>query len=144
MDGQNFDNRTEMQSDGSAQQGSNGQYSNYQDYTADIPYQAPVENAGPKKANGLQIASLVLGIIGIPACCCYGIPGILFGVIGLILAIIGNRKNKGVGVGIAGLVCSIIAIALGIVALIYYAWIIAEMVNNPSFYSELLQQLESN
>jgi hypothetical protein len=123
MDGQNFDN------------------GNYQDNTANIPYQAPVENAGPQKANGMQIASLVLGIIGIPACCCYGIVGILFGLIGLILAIVGNKKNKGAGVGVAGLVCSIIAIVFGVIALIYYAYVIQQMMADPSLYYEIFQQL---
>ncbi len=64
------------------------------------------------KANGLQIASLVLGILAIILGCCSGWLGILFGIVGLILAILGNKQGKH-GVGTAGLVCSIIGIVLG-------------------------------
>ncbi len=100
---------------------------NYQDYTANAQYQAPTEHSKPSGPNGFQIASLVVGIIGIPGCCCYGVVGLLAGIIGLILAIVGNKKNKGSGVGIAGLVCSIIAILFGILGAIYYGLIIVAM-----------------
>lgn len=109
---------------------------NYQDYTANT-YQAPPVNPGPSGPNGCQIASLVLGILGIPGCCCYGVVGILFGIIGLILAIVGNRSNKGAGIGIAGLVCSIVAIVLGFVAAVYYGYAIQEMMNS-GYFEELL------
>lgn len=100
-----------------------GQYSNnnYQDYTANIPYQAPVDNGPEKKTNGLQIAGLVCGILAICTACCYGVPGIILGIAGLICAVVGNGRNKS-GVGTAGLVCSIIGLILGIAALAYYIW----------------------
>lgn len=113
MDGQNFENEQSTQNTGSAQ------FSNYQDNTANIPYQAPPEDEGPNKTNGAQIASLVLGIIAIPACCCYGIPGVIFCLIGMILAIVGNKRGK-TGVGIAGLVCSIVGIVFGLAMSVYY------------------------
>lgn len=113
---------------------------NYQDYT-NMQYQAPYGQEEPPKTNGMQIASLVLGILGIPACCCYGVPGVLFGVIGLILAILGNRKIGGRGVGVAGLVCSIIAIILGILATIYYAYIIQGLLTGEGPFGEMIQQM---
>ncbi len=106
--------------------GNNQNGGNYQDYTANVPYQAPQDNQGSNGTNGLQIAGLVCGILGICTSCCYGIPGIILGIAGLICAIIGNNRGKS-GVGIAGLVCSIISIVVGIGALIYYIWIIAYM-----------------
>lgn len=99
MDGNNFDN-------------------NYQDNTANIPYQAPADEA-PVTTNGLQIAGLVLGILAIVSCWCYGIFGIIFGVAGLICSIMGNKKGK-TGVGTAGLVCSVVGLILGVIALIYF------------------------
>lgn len=99
---------------------------NYQDYTANT-YQAPPVNPGPSGPNGLQIASLVLGILGIPGCCCYGVVGLVLGIIGLILAIVGNSRNKGVGIGVAGLVCSIIAIIFGLIATVYVALVLMAM-----------------
>lgn len=110
MDGQNF---------GSGQ-------NNYQDNTANIPYQSTYsyEDNNSGKANGMQIASLVLGIISIVLICCYGAPSVILGLIGLILAIMGNKRNKH-GIGIAGLVCSIIGLCGGIISLAYYIWILS-------------------
>ena len=115
----------------------NGQYSNYQDYTANASYQAPPDDRGGKRTNGLQIAGLVCGILAICTSCCYGIPGIIFGIIGLICALIGNNRSKS-GVGTAGLVCSIIGIVLGVAALIYYIWAIAYL-NEIGYLDMILQ-----
>lgn len=133
MDGQNFNNeQNNLQS---------SQSSNYQDYTANVQYQVPPEHQDdPKGTNGCQIAALVLGILGIPGCCCYGIVGFVLGLIGLILAIVGNKKNKGSGVGIAGLICSIIAMLLGVIGMIYYAMIIIGMTGAGPF-AELMYEM---
>lgn len=153
MDEQNYENgqfnQNEFQSTGNAQQ--NG--SNYQDYT-NVQYQAPYDyNSGRSdRANGMQIASLVLGIFGIVTCCCWGLPGIVLGVIGLILAIVGNKKSNSKGIGIAGLVCSIIAIVFGTLALIYFIFVYASVyqeiepfiqsyMNGEITYEELMQEL---
>lgn len=127
MDGQNFNNE---------------QNNNYQDYTSNInQYQAPPNDGDSSGTNGFQIAGLVLGIIGIVTCCCYGIPGIIFGLIGLILAIVGNSKNKGSGVGIGGMVCSIIALIFGIIATIYYGLIIQGMFAGTGPFAEIIEEL---
>jgi len=120
----------------------NGQYSNYQDNTANIPYQVQVENVAGNKANGLQIAGLVCGILAICTSCCYGIPGIILGIVGLVCSILGNKNNKN-GLGIGGLVCSIIGLIFGIVMLIYYAWIIAMLFESGygSEYMDIWDQL---
>ena len=95
MDDQNYVNE---QNGG----GSNGQSGNYyQDYTASTQqYQAPPQQDRPEGANGFQIASLILGILGILGCCCYGVVGLFFGIIGLILALIGNKRNRSCYYGI--------------------------------------------
>lgn len=106
MDGQNF---------------GNGQNNNYQDYTANLPYQSTSYSEGnvSGSASGAQIAGFVLGILSMLFGFCYGLPSIILGIIGLICAIIGNRKNKH-GIGTAGLVCSIVGIIAGICWLIYF------------------------
>lgn len=149
MDEQNYENgqfnQNESQPTGNVQQGGG----NYQDYT-NMQYQAPYDyNSGDSdKANGMQIASLVLGIIGIPACCCYGVPGVLFGIIGLILAIVGNKRSRNKGIGIAGLVCSIIAIVFGAIVSVYYIYVlqafgplIQRVMNGEITYEEMMQEL---
>lgn len=100
---------------------SNGQYSKDQDYTAEYSYQAPVEDGGKNRTNGLQIAGLVCGILAICTSCCYGVPGAVLGIAGLVCAIFGNHKGK-TGIGIAALVCSIIGIILSAIVLLYCIW----------------------
>lgn len=116
----------------------NNQYSNYQDYT-NTYYQPPVDNRG-NKSNGLQVAGLVCGILAICTSCCYGLPGIILGIAGLICSIIGNNRGKS-GVGIAGLVCSIIGLILGIISLIYYIWAITYL-NEIGYLDMILNQYQ--
>ena len=88
-------------------QGANSQYGNYQNNMGQMPpYPAPiVNNSIGNKANGLQVAGLVCGILAICACCCYGVVSIVLGIAGLICAITGNSRGKH-GVGVAALVYS--------------------------------------
>lgn len=112
---------------------------NYQDFTSQQSmYEEPVsyEKQG---ANGLQITSLVLGIISIPVCCCYGIPSIVLGLIGLILGIIGQKKNPGNGVGVAGIICSIIGLLLGIVMAVYMILIAVAIYSGTGPFADILQ-----
>lgn len=120
--------------------GQNNDQNNYQDYT-NVQYQAPPSDSSSSGTNGCQVASLVLGILGIPACCCYGVPGVFFGIIGIILAVVGNRKNRGSGVGIGGLVCSIIAVIFGIIATIYYALILQGMFTGGGPFGDMVQDM---
>lgn len=138
MDGNQFENGNQNNQNntnnngqyGNYQNGSNNPYGNYQDNTANIPYQPPYGN-GPveNKANGLQIAGLVCGILAICACWCYGIISIILGIAGLICSIVGNNRNRH-GIGIAGLICSIIGLILGVVSLIYFIWVIRYMMSS--------------
>ncbi len=97
MDGQNFNNDFNQQDT----------------YT----YQEPVETP---KASGMSIAALVLGIIGILAGCCIPLVGIICSIVGIILGVVGNKQVK-TGLGIAGLVVSIIALVLSIISWAAYA-----------------------
>ncbi len=74
-----------------------------------------------KSVNGLGIASLVFGIVGILTICGCGI-GFFFGLIGAILGILGLTvlKNSGKGFPIAGLIVSGIALVFGSVWIFLY------------------------
>ena len=113
-----------------------GNYAGNQAYQAQYnsPYNAPVQKPGP---NACQIISLILGILSI-ICCCWVVISIIFGVVGLILAIIGNKGHKH-GVGTAGLVTSIIGLALSVIllALSYFAF-----VSLPSNINDLYEWIE--
>jgi len=136
MDGNNMDNNQQNNT------GYGGQYNNYQDNTSNVPNQVPIENVQNNKANGLQIAGLVCGILAIVSSCCYGVPGIILGIAGLICSIMGNKGNSN-GVGIGGIVCSIIGLILGVVMLIYFIWIIMYIMDagTEMGYWEMLEQM---
>ena len=74
-----------------------------------------------KSVNGLGIASLAFGIVGILTICGCGI-GFIFGILGIILGILGLTvlKNSGKGFPIAGLIVSGIATVFGSVWVFLY------------------------
>ncbi|MEN9335752.1 MAG: hypothetical protein RLZZ500_739 [Bacteroidota bacterium] len=78
--------------------------------------------------------TLVLGILAFLTFCCYGIFSILFGVIGLILSSKDAKRLRenpdgydNVSTHKIGKVLSIIGIALGVLALIFYIWLIIKI-----------------
>lgn len=86
--------------------------------------------------------SLVLGIISIVTCCFNGIPGIIFGGIGLYLsnkAIHINAEDPdafdGIGNAKAGKIISIIGLILGVILFAFFIY----LKTNP----ELLEQLKT-
>lgn len=98
-------------------------------------------------------ASLVLGIFSIVTCFCYGLPGIILGVIGLIL---GNKAIKldnedpdlyeGVGNAKAGKIISIIGLVLSVIVVALMAYGISligwEALQNPELMQERLRELQ--
>lgn len=76
-----------------------------------------VQNQGNQSNNGLAIAGFVVGLVSI-FLNFYCITGI----VGLILSIVGFKKlketEKGKGIAIAGIICSIIGIIVGIIGII--------------------------
>ncbi|MBO4910584.1 MAG: hypothetical protein J5476_15030 [Lachnospiraceae bacterium] len=105
------------------------------------PYNAPVQAPSP---NGFHIASLILGILSILCCVCvafWGVPNLILGVTGLILGIVGNKKNKH-GLGTAGIVCSIIGIGLAIIVFAFTALLKSAFSVLPSNMYDLYDWLE--
>jgi len=92
--------------------------------------QNPDNNNTPLPASGLAIASLVLGICSIPTCLCYGVPSLICGIIGLILAHSASQQVAagtagGQGLIKAGRICSIIGLVLSVLYWIFLAVMIA-------------------
>jgi len=77
-----------------------------------------VEAAGA--SNGFCVASLVLGIIGIPASCTLILPllAVIFGAIGLVQVNRAESGGGGRGMAIAGMICGGIGCLLGVTYLI--------------------------
>ncbi len=92
-------------------------------------------------------ATLILGILAFLTFCCYGIFAILFGIIGLILswkdgkclrenpAIYDNSTTYKVGK-----VLCIIGLALGVLSLLFYIWIIVKIGPENMQDEELLRR----
>ena len=98
----------------------------------------------PPKAHGLGIAGMVLGIVGlvfafIP---CVNIVGIILGIVGVILAAVGRSKSpKGhQGMATAGVVCSILAIVIGVIWWYRLANAVNEGVGGFDEFAKQLQQ----
>ncbi len=75
---------------------------------------------------------LVFGIISIVTCCCYGIIGLIFGIVGLILAnkatniyAVDPSNYEGYNNVKLGKTLSIIGIVLNILVIIFFIWIIS-------------------
>jgi hypothetical protein len=80
------------------------------------PHAAPPYQ--PQPGNGLAVAGMVLGIIGL-VLCWIPIAGAVCALVGVILGALGMSKAKkiggrGKGMAIAGLVCGIVGMAIGI------------------------------
>ncbi|KQC28541.1 CCC motif membrane protein [Flagellimonas eckloniae] len=96
---------------------------------------------------------LVFGIISIVTCCCYGILGLIFGIIALVLA------NKATKIYMenpemyedfknvkTGKILAIIGIILNVLFLIYIIWAISffgwESLQDPEKLQEILEQYQ--
>ncbi|MDR1653113.1 MAG: DUF4190 domain-containing protein [Prevotellaceae bacterium] len=98
-------------------------------------------------------AILILGIVSIPTCCCYGIVGIVCAIIALVMAKTANNLYQANPQDYlpssynnmnAGKICAIIGLALGAIFLIMYVVIIATygwaILSDPEALRDILQQ----
>ena len=93
----------------------------------------------PKKSIGLAVASMVLGIVSVVFCCCFVYISIPCGIVGLILGAISVATKKGgKGMAIAGIVCSIVSLAVAIIAAAAGASLYYDMMNS---YNRALRDL---
>ena len=81
----------------------------------------PLPNTQPRSRNGLGVAALVIGVASLVAGVSFVLfpLGLLGGLVGLIIAIVAlaGGRNRGAtngGQAVAGLVCSILALIIGI------------------------------
>ena len=107
---QNYGYDQSQQGYGTYQQPQQQAYGSF--YQTQYGYNQPASSG-----KGMAIASMVLGIISIPAIC-FWIVGLPCAIVGLILGILYNKKNEHSPMATAGIVCSIITIALLVLVLI--------------------------
>ena len=110
--------------------------SGYQSNTSQTVYRQTSNEGGPGFVIG--IVSIVCSIT-----CCLFIVGLIGGIVGIVLnGLALKRQSYNRSKVIAGLVCSIIALAIGLILLID----IVSALNNPEFweqYNEMLQQIQN-
>ncbi|WP_396190803.1 CCC motif membrane protein [Flavobacterium sp.] len=98
-------------------------------------------------------AVLVLGIISIITCCCYGILGLILAIVALVLANkdmalyrqspekFSNYSNLNVG-----RILAIIGLVINILSLVYFIWAISyfglETLQNPELMQEKMRELQ--
>ncbi|MHA4894428.1 CCC motif membrane protein [Pedobacter sp. PWIIR3] len=122
-------------------------------------FKKPVEPVHPFGSFGQQALPnstpvLVLGILAILSCCCYGLPGLILGIIGLVL---GNKdlklfkQNPGLYTessyknSKAGRICAIIALILSALFVIIMIGLIAVLgwatIQNPEELKRVLEEM---
>lgn len=96
---------------------------------------------------------LVLGILSIITCCCYGVLGLPIGIVALVLA---NKSTKifaenpelytGYNNVKTGKILAIIGIVLNVIFLAYVVWIFSlvgwEVLQDPELLQEKLQEFQ--
>jgi hypothetical protein len=100
-------------------------------------------------------AVIVLGILSIITCCCYGIFGLILGIIGLILTnkdlILYNQMPEKFDnyqtLNIGKILC-IIGIILSAIAILYVVWFIKmigiEALKDPVLMQEKIREMQQN
>lgn len=105
-----FSQNDSRQERGSGQPGGSSQYqTQYQSYP-------PVY----QEKNNMATASLVMGILSLCSICCCMLFGIVFGVLGIIFAIMSKKGDRMDGQAKAGLILSIIGIAVTVLVIIFF------------------------
>ena len=96
---------------------------------------------------------LVFGIISIVTCCCYGVIGLIFGIIALILAnkaLKQHAENPEIYEGVknvkTGRILAIIGIVLNVLFMIYIIWAISffgwDALQDPDRLREIMEQYQ--
>lgn len=102
------------------------QYPNQGQFQNQYQYQYPQQ---PPESPGFGVASMVLGIISLCLSCCAYFISIPCAIVGIILGLIGLKKQAGRGMATAGLVCSIISFIPAIILISAGASIVSSLKN---------------
>jgi len=103
---------------------------------------APTEQvvAVRKEGKGRSIASMVLGIVSVVFGCCFYYISIPCAIVGLVLGIISlKKKEDGRSMAMAGVITSIVSLALSIIVIVTAGAFLAHL---P--WGDMLNNIESN
>ncbi len=101
-------------------------------------YGAPLM-APQQRNNGMAIASMVVSIVGAVSLPCYGVGGIVIGLVGAILGHVAKRQiaqrnEAGGGMALAGIIVGWIAVVIGIAIVAFLVFFVWWAVNNTPNY----------
>ncbi len=108
------DNYTYQQNDNYGQSGGNGQGNGFNP----PPFWSQPQPQ-PPQSHGYNIATLVLGILSIVCCCFYGFISIICGILAIIFFVLSKKNGTSNGMAVAGLICAIFGLVLGLFFGIY-------------------------
>ena len=99
-------------------------------------------NYRPEGNPGLATGSMVCGILSIVLCCCYGIVGLILGIISIVLALKFKKDNNGIlnGQALAVIICAIIGSILSLIMLVYTIYAITHYEEILNLYNWLINQ----
>ena len=104
-------------------------------YTSGGEFVSPAPQQEGSKV--LAIVSMILGIISVITCCCYG-GGLPFGIAAIITGIISKKKNQpGGGMALAGIITGAVGTLMGVIGLIMIIIGIISGSGTPSYSSYL-------
>lgn len=109
-----FSQNDSRQERGSGQPGGSSQYQ--------TQYQTQYQSYQPayQEKNNMATASLVMGILSLCSICCCMLFGVVFGVLGIIFAIMSKRGDRMDSQAKAGLILSIIGVAVTVLIIIFF------------------------
>ena len=116
--GGDFSQNDSRRERGGSQPGGNGQCQpQYQ-----TQYQTQYQSFQPvyQEKNNMATASLVMGILSLCSICCCMLFGVVFGVLGIIFAIMSKRGDRMDSQAKAGLILSIIGVAATVLIIIFF------------------------
>ena len=116
--GGDFSQNDSRRERGGGQPGGNSQYqSQYQ-----TQYQTQYQSFQPayQEKNNMATASLVMGILSLCSICCCMLFGVVFGVLGIIFAIMSKKGDRMDSQAKAGLILSIIGVAATVLIIIFF------------------------
>lgn len=95
--------------------------------------------------------ALVLGILAIPACCFYGVFGLIFGIIAWVLGASDMKKyqlnptmysESSFKNAKAGKICGMVATILSALTIIFFVLAIVGAITNPQIYDDIIRGLK--
>ena len=112
----------------------------FEDLTGQGNGGAPVPPPIEPKKNSFNIASLVLGIVGIVAACCINeYFAIVCGIAAIVFRVMSKKQGLSDGMSTAGLICGIISICIAVLGIISNIVLLVLL----ETYPELSQMIES-